>query len=170
MSQPVFIVAGVRGIRAMIRSIQLARGDLSRVFFVVVISTILQFIVVAVFFTLFMPEFNLNAEQNQSNSLPILMSEILNDPEVHIAIRWSQYLASLLFYPFASLVTGLLYFDLASRQQVLNVDKLSKFSNRMFGTSLSETEESDKDDNEEIIEPAKVEVIDLEKVDENKDK
>ena len=170
MSQPVFIVEGVRGIRAMIRSIQLARGDLSRVFFVVVISTILQFIVFAVFFTLFMPEFNLNAEQNQSSSLPILMSEILNDPEVHLAIRWSQYLASLLFYPFASLVTGLLYFDLASRQQVLNVDKLAQFSNRMFGTSLSETEESDKDDNEEIIEPAKVEVIDPEQVDENKDK
>ena len=170
MSQPVFIVEGVRGIRAMIRSIQLARGDLSRVFFVVVISTILQFIVFAVFFTLFMPEFNLNAEQNQSSSLPIIMSEILNDPEVHLAIRWSQYLASLLFYPFASLVTGLLYFDLASRQQVLNVDKLAQFSNRMFGTSLSETEESDKDDNEEIIEPAKVEVIDPEQVDENKDK
>ena len=117
-----------------------------------------------------MPEFNLNAEQNQSNSLPILMSEILNDPEVHLAIRWSQYLASLLFYPFASLVTGLLYFDLASRQQVLNVDKLAQFSNRMFGTSLSETEESDKDDNEEIIEPAKVEVIDPEQAEENKDK
>ena len=170
MSQPVFIVEGVRGIRAMIRSMQLARGDLSRVFFVIVISTILQFIVFAVFFTLFMPEFNLNAEQNQSNSLPILMSEILNDPEVHLAIRWSQYLASLLFYPFASLVTGLLYFDLASRQQVLNVDKLAQFSNRMFGTSLSKTEESEKDDNEEIIEPAKVKVIDPEQVDEDKEK
>jgi len=160
----------VRGIRAMIRSIQLARGDLSRVFFVVVISIILQFFVFAVFFTLFMPEFNLNAEQNQSSSLPILMSEILNDPEVHLAIRWSQYLASLLFYPFASLVTGLLYFDLASRQQVLNLDKLAQFSNRMFGTSLSESGESDKDDNDEIIEPDKVEVIDSEQVDENKDK
>ena len=170
MSQPVFIVEGVRGIRAMIRSIQLARSDLSRVFFVVVISTILQFIVFAVFFSLFMPEFNLNAEQNQSSSIPILMSEILNDPEVHLAIRWSQYLASLLFYPFASLVTGLLYFDLASRQQVLNVDKLSQFSNRMFGTSLSETEESDKDDNDEIIESTKMEVIEPEQVDENKDK
>ena len=139
MSQPVFIVEGVRGIRAMIRSIQLARGDLSRVFFVVVISTILQFIIFAFFFTLFMPELNLNAEQN----LPKIILEKLNDPEVHLAIRWSQYLASLLFYPFASLVTGLLYFDLASRQQVLNVDKLAQFSNRMFGTSLSETEESD---------------------------
>ena len=170
MSQPVFIVEGVRGIRAMIRSIQLARGDLSRVFFVVVISTILQFTVFAVFFSMFMPEFNLNAEQNQSSSLPILMSEILNDPEVHLAIRWSQYLASLFFYPFASLVTCFLYFDLASRQHVLNVDKLAQFSNQMFGTSLSETEESDKDDNDEIIESTKMEVIEPEQVDENKDK
>ena len=170
IAQPVFIVDGVRGMRAMIRSIQLARADLSRVFFVVVLSTILQFFVFAMFFTLFMPELNLNVDQNQGNSLPILMSDILNNPEVHLAIRWSQYLASLLFYPFASLVTGLLYFDLASRQQALNVDKLAQFSNRMFGTSLSETEESDKDNNEEIIEPTEVEVIDPEHADEEKNK
>ena len=52
----------------------------------------------------------------------------------------------------------------------LNVDKMGQFSNRMFGTSLSNTEESDKDDSEEIIEPDKVEVIDPEQVDEKKDK
>ena len=40
----------------------------------------------------------------------------------------------------------------------------------MFGTSLSETEESDKDDDEGIIDPAKVEVIDPEQVDENRNK
>ena len=170
MSQPVFIVEGVRGIRAMIRSIQLARGDLSRVFFVVVISTILQFIVFAVFFSLFMPELNLNGEHNQSSSLPLIMSEILNDPEVHVAIRWSQYLASLLFYPFSSLVTVLLFFDLASRHKELNLDQMAQYSNRMFGTSLSENDESDEEDNEEIIEPVKVEEIDPEQVDKNKDK
>ena len=170
MSQPVFIVEGVRGIRAMIRSIQLARHDLSRVFLVVVISTILQFIVFAVFFSLFMPELNLNGEHNQSNSLPLLMSEILNDTEVNVAIRWSQYLASLLFYPFASLVTCFLYFDLASRKRELNLGQMAQFSNRMFGTSLSEADENDDEDNEEIIEPAKVEVIDPEQVDKNKDK
>ena len=170
MSQPVFIVEGVRGIRAMIRSIQLARGDLSRVFFVVVISTILQFIVFAFFFSLFMPELNLNGEHDQSGSIPLLMSEILNDPEVHVAIRWSQYLASLLFYPFSSLVTGLLYFDLSNRHRELNLDQMAEFSNRMFGTSLSENDESDEEDNEEIIEQAKVEEIDPEQVDKNKDK
>ena len=98
------------------------------------------------------------------------MSDILNNPEVHLAIRWSQYLASLLFYPFASLVTGLLYFDLANRQQVLDVDKLAQFSNRMFGTSLSKNEESDKDDNKEIIEPVEVEIIDPEQANEDRDK
>jgi hypothetical protein len=170
MSQPVFIVEGTRGIRALIRSIQLARGDLSRVFFVVVISTILQFIVFAVFFTLFMPDFNLDVEHTQNSSLPILMSEILNDPQVHLAIRWSQYLASLLFYPFASLVTCFLYFDLARRQQSLNVDKLAQFSNQMFGTPLSANEEAEMGENEEIIEPSKVEVIDPETSDTNKDK
>ena len=98
------------------------------------------------------------------------MTEILNDPKVHLAIRWSQYLASLLFYPFASLVTGLLYFDLASRQQTLDVDKLGQFSSQMFGTSLSKTEESNKNDNDEIIEPDKVEAIDPEKAKQDNDK
>ena len=46
----------------------------------------------------------------------------------------------------------------------------------MFGTSMSEndaygaSDESDEEDNEEIIEPAKVEVIDPEQLDKNKDK
>ena len=53
---------------------------------------------------------------------------------------------------------------------MLKVDKLAQFSNRIFGTSLSGTEESDIDNDEEIIEPAKVEIIDPEEVDENKDK
>ena len=98
------------------------------------------------------------------------MSEILNNPEVHLAIRWSQYLASLLFYPFASMIISLLYFDLASRQNTLNVDNLEQFSNQMFGTSPSETDQSDKDDNKEIIETEKVEVIDTEQSTEDKDK
>ena len=98
------------------------------------------------------------------------MSEIFNDPQVHLAIRWSQYLASLLFYPFASLVTCFLYFDLARRQQSLNVDKLAQFSNQMFGTPLSANEEAEMGENEEIIEPSKVEVIDPETADTNKDK
>jgi len=67
MAQQVFIVEGVRGIRAMGRSIQLARTNLSRVFVVVVISTLMQFFVFAILFTLFMPDLNLNidAEDNE---------------------------------------------------------------------------------------------------------
>ena len=62
------------------------------------------------------------------------------------------------------------YFDLASRKREMNLDQMAQFSNRMFGTSLSENDESDEEDNEEIIEPVKVEEIDPEQVDKNKDK
>ena len=72
MAQPVFIVEGLRGTRAMIRSIQLARANLSRVFIVVVISTVLQFIVFALLFTIFMPDLNLNIEPNEGGTSPIL--------------------------------------------------------------------------------------------------
>ena len=48
MAQPVFAVEGIRGINALIRSIKLARTNLSRVFLVVVLSTILQFFLFAI--------------------------------------------------------------------------------------------------------------------------
>jgi len=167
----VFIVEGVRGMRALVRSIQLARGDLSRVFIVVVISTVLQFIVFALLFTIFMPDLNLNIEPNESGALPILLSEILNDPGVTLAIRWSQYLASLLFYPFASLLSTFLYFDLAQRQQGLNVEHLEKFSNQLFGTDLNEKTAAEKPVNEEgVIDPPVTETIDPETAVEDKEK
>ena len=79
MAQQVFIVEGVRGIRAMARSIQLARTNLSRVFVVVVISTLMQFFVFAILFTLFMPDLNLNIDAEENDAVPFLLSEILND-------------------------------------------------------------------------------------------
>ena len=171
MAQQVFIVEGVRGMRALVRSIQLARGDLSRVFIVVVISTVLQFVVFALLFTIFMPDLNLNIEPNESGALPILLSEILNDPGVTTAIRWSQYLASLLFYPFASLLSTFLYFDLAQRQQGLNMEHLEKFSNQLFGTDLNEKAAAEKPAvEEEIIEAPVVETIDPEPSAEDKEK
>ena len=171
MAQPVFIVEGVRGMRALVRSIQLARGDLSRVFIVVVISTVLQFIVFALLFTIFMPDLNLNIEPNESDALPILLSEILNDPEVTLAIRWSQYLASLLFYPFASLLNTFLYFNLAQRQQGLNVEHLKIISNQYFGTDLNEKTATEKTVNEKgVIEPTVTETIDPETSVEDKEK
>ena len=94
----------------------------------------------------------------------------MNDPGIHKAIRWTQYLASLLFYPFASLLTCLLYFDLAQRQQVLNVDQLAKFSNQLFRTPLSGTAESASHAAEEVIEPTDVEILDPDPSEEDKDK
>jgi len=170
IAQPVFIVEGARGMRAMTRSIRLARGDLSRVFVVVVISTIMQFFVFALLFTLFMPDLNLNIDQNDNEVLQYYLSEILSDPGIHQAIRWTQYLASLLFYPFASLVTCLLYFDLVQRQQTLRVDQLAKFSHQLFGTPMSSKAESSCSADEEVIEPTDVEIIDPDTSEDYKDK
>ena len=151
--------------------IQLARGDLSRVFIVVVISTVLQFVVFALLFSIFMPDLNLNIEPDESGALPILLSEILNDPGVTMAIRWSQYLASLLFYTFASLLSTFLYFDLAQRQQVLNLEHLEKFSNQLFGTDINEKAAADKEaTEEEIIETPVAEIVDPEPSAEDKEK
>tara|TARA_B100001175_G_scaffold211714_1_gene179784 strand:+ start:137 stop:976 length:840 start_codon:yes stop_codon:yes gene_type:complete len=171
MAQPVFIVEGLRGTRAMIRSIQLARANLSRVFIVVVISTVLQFIVFALLFTVFMPDLDLNIEPNEGGTLPILLSDILNDPGVNMAIRWSQYLASLLFYPFASLLSTFLYFDLAQRQKVINLDHLEQFSNHLFGTDLNQNKDVRKTPAEEEVKcPPVTDTIDPDPSKEDKDK
>ena len=169
MAQPIFIVEGVRGMRAMARSIQLARLHFSRVFAVVVISTLMQFFVFAILFTLFMPDMNLHIDPNDNNAVPLL-SGILSDPGIHTAIRWAQYLASLLFYPFASLVTTFLYFDLAQRQQVLNMDHLAKFSNQLFGTPLAGKAEPSSQTDKEIVEPSEVEILDPDTTEEEKKK
>ena len=94
----------------------------------------------------------------------------MRDPGIHTAIRWAQYLASLLFYPFASLVTTFLYFDLAKRQQVLNMDHLAKFSNQFFGTPLAGTAEPASQAEEEVVEPSEVEILDPDSSEEDKEK
>ena len=50
IAQPVFAVEGIRGMGSMLRSIKLVRSNLTHVFFVVVISTFLQFIIFALIF------------------------------------------------------------------------------------------------------------------------
>ena len=137
---------------------------------VVVISTLMQFFIFAILFTLFMPDLNLNIDRNDNDAVPLLLSEILSDPEIHTAIRWAQYLASLLFYPFASLVTTFLYFDLAQRQQVLNMDHLAKFSNQFFGTPLTGTAEPASQAEEEVVEPSEVEILNPDSSEEDKEK
>ncbi len=130
------IIFPVYALLVIWRSIKLSLSNKGQLFSVVVLSTILQFIVFAIFFALFMPEFNLNADQNQSSSLPTLLSELLNNPEVHLSIRRSQYLAALLFYPFASLLIVLLTFNSLHRRSSVDIGQLSQFSNQTLGTPL----------------------------------
>ena len=117
-----------------------------------------------------MPDLNLNIDPNDNDAVPLLLSEILSDPGIHTAIRWAQYLAYLLFYPFASLVITFLYFDLAQRQQVLNMDHLSKFSNQFFGTPLAGTAEPASQAEEKVVEPSEVEILDPDSSEEVREK
>jgi len=73
-------------------------------------------------------------------------------------------------FPFASLVTTFLYFDLAQRQQVLNMDHLAKFSNEFFGTTLAGTAEPASQAEEEVVEPSEVEILNPDSSEEVKDK
>lgn len=170
MAQPIFVVENVRGVRALGKSIKLARSNLSRVFFVLVISTVLQFLLFAFIFSIFMPDLNLNLQQNNQVALPILFSEILSDTRVNQAIRWAQYLVSLLFYPFASLLCTFLYFDLSKQQNLLNISHLEQMSNKLFGTPIQEAKESEEIKEDNYLEPTDVKIVDPEGSIEDKEK
>ena len=116
-----------------------------------------------------MPDLNLNIDPDD-NAAVSLLSKILSDPGIHTAIRWTQYLASLLFYPFASLVTTFLYFDLARREKVLNLEHLCKFSNQFFGTPLAGKAEPASQAEEEVVEPSEIEILDPDSSEVDKEK
>ena len=153
VAQPVFEVEGIRGMAAMIRSIKLVRNNLAFVFFVVVITTVIQFLIFAIIFSVFMPELNLNLENNESKGIQILLSDILSDPAINNTIRWAQYLVSLLFYPFSALVCTFLYFDITQREKVLNKNYLEQMSNKLFGTPILSNKKSETTSKEDFVDP-----------------
>ena len=130
------LIFPVYALLAMGRSIKLSLSNKGQVFSVVVLSTVLQLFVFAILFTLFMPDLNLNIDLNDNDAVPLLLSEILSDPGIHTAIRWAQYLSALLFYPFASLLIVLLYFNSLHRRSGVDIERLSQFSNQTLGTPL----------------------------------
>ena len=163
IAQPVFAVEGLRGMRAMFRSIKLVRSNLAYAFFVVTITTVMQFLIFALIFSVFMPELNLNIENNESKGIQLLLSNILNDPGINRTIRWAQYLVSLLFYPFSALVCTFLYFDITQREKVLNKDYLEQMSNKLFGTPIVTNKKSEASSEEDFVDPKNVKTIDPEK-------
>ena len=151
IAQPVFATERLRGMSAMLRSIKLVRRNLAYVFFVVVISTVMQFLIFALIFTVFMPELNINLDNNQSKGIQIIISDILSDPEINTTIRLSQYLVSLLFYPFSALVCTFLYFDISKSEESLKMDYLEKMSNKLFGTPIGAIQKNGTTSEEDSI-------------------
>ena len=140
LAQPVFVLEGLRGMQAMVRSFRLVKTRFGRVFMVVGISMLMQFILFALFFRIFLPDLNLQTT-GETEELQIQLSVILQDAGVHRAMRLSQYLTALLFFPFAALLTVLLYFDLIRQEGQVKFEQFNKMANQLFGTPLQETVE-----------------------------
>ena len=140
LAQPVFVLEGLRGMQAMVRSFRLVKTRFGRVFMVVGISMLMQFILFALFFRIFLPDLNLQTTGG-TEELQIQLSVILQDAGVHRAMRLSQYLTALLFFPFAALLTVLLYFDLLRQEGQVKFEQFNKMANQLFGTPLQETVE-----------------------------
>ena len=168
IAQPVFAVEGIRGMGALLRSIKLVKNNLAHVFFVVVLSTFLQFLIFALIFSFFMPELNLNIDENQDKRINILLSNILSDSGINNTIRWTQYIVSLIFYPFASLICTFLYFHISQNDKSLNMEHLERLSNKLFGTPISNFEEAETTSKEDFSKPKNIKIIDPEKSTEDK--
>jgi hypothetical protein len=131
LAQPVYMVEQVRGLPALARSFQLVRTKLSRVSGVVVTSTALQFLLMWVLLQAFLPE--LDFELNPDSALEVQIIGLIQNEEVKQAIHWAKYLTALFFFPFAALLSVLLYFDLAHQESGFQLEQLEQLSQRWFG-------------------------------------
>ena len=118
-----------------------------------------------------MPDLNLKIGQSENQEMKFLFSEILRDAGVNGAIRWAQYLVSLLYYPFASIICAFLYFDLVNKQKVLKMEHLEQMSNNYFGTPLGKnTKESNDINDEDSSRPKNIKITDSNTTMEDKEK
>ena len=140
LAQPVYMVEQVRGLPALARSFQLVRTKLSRVSGVVVTSTALQFLLMWVLLQAFLPE--LDFELNPDSALEVQIIGLIQNEEVKQAIHWAKYLTALFFFPFAALLSVLLYFDLAHQESGFQLEQLEQLSQRWFGPP-SQTSQTD---------------------------
>ena len=131
LAQPVYMVEQVRGLPALARSFQLVRTNLSRVSGVIVTSTALQFLLMWVLLQAFLPE--LDFELNPDSALEVQIIGLIQNEEVKQAIHWAKYLTALFFFPFAALLSVLLYFDLAHQESGFQLEQLEQLSQRWFG-------------------------------------
>ena len=141
LAQPVFILEAKRGMQAMIRSFQLVRGRFGRVFVIVVLSMLIQFTIFAFIFRIFLPELELLSAED-TEQIQIQLGTILQDEGVHRAMRLSQYLTALIFFPFAALLTVLLYFDLVNQEGQVKPDYFSKLATQFFGIGNQDSMQS----------------------------
>ena len=131
LAQPVYMVEQVRGLPALARSFQLVRTKLSRVSGVIVTSTALQFLLMWVLLQAFLPE--LDFKLNPDSALEVQIIGLIQNEEVKQAIHWAKYLTALFFFPFAALLSVLLYFDLAHQESGFQLEQLEQLSQRWFG-------------------------------------
>jgi len=124
LAQPVFVVEGLRGINALTRSFQITTQNLSRTFVVIFLSNALQFLMFAALLQLLMPDLAWDTSQN-TDGLRNQLADVIQNPEVIRAVHYTQYLTAFLLYPFAAVVSVLLYFDLSRESPGFDLSRLS---------------------------------------------
>lgn len=152
LAQPVFMVEGLRGVQALIRSFYITRTHLARTFLIIILTTSIQFLVFGILFRLFLPELNLSTPEN-AEEVTLQLLQLFQHPDVHEATRWAQYLSALLITPFASVILALLYFNLTSMQSAIDNARLQQIATTLLGISSDATESQDTSTNSSVSTP-----------------
>jgi hypothetical protein len=71
--------------------------------------------------------------------------KLLGSEETQAALRWTQYLTALIFYPYASILTVLLYFDLSRDEPVCSQDRLQNLAVHHFDIPVEYFENPEKE-------------------------
>ena len=143
LAQPVYMVEQIRGMPALARSFKLVRTKLARVFGVFMIIIIMLELFLQSLMNTFISEDDVERLERLQSGL-VTKSQVdytdiigLFSQSLEIVIdpyRWSLYLVGIFFFPFAAILLGLLYFDLAHRESGFQLERMEQLSRRLFGS------------------------------------
>jgi hypothetical protein len=147
IAQPVCILEDLRGLQALVRSFQLTKSRLGRTFGTIVFTTLLQFALFVLLLQFFMPEINFGALLSAEGEIDQAISDTLGSDEFMTALRQAQYLTALLFYPYASIVTVLLYLDLSRNEPACREEHLRQQAQRYLAIPAEMVDDPDAQEN-----------------------
>ncbi|MGK5094736.1 hypothetical protein WDW89_22345 [Deltaproteobacteria bacterium TL4] len=132
LAQPVYITEGLRGVQALARSLQILKPFVIYAFFTIMFIKLCQVILPGVISIIMLPDLNFSLAETPEQVKEMLL-RVLKDPESQQIMRWSQYLAILVFDPFVAIILSLLYLNFIHIRSGVEISVFSNLARGLLG-------------------------------------